>query len=128
MTHTAEDITTAILQKFPNPEHDMRIAPTEMEQALRPFAPISFEVEQQIKRLLHHQNRYSLALRAGPWMEAEAVVSGTGSEVERRILFLLRDTCTCVLEHLPTAIAHATKEVDLRILSLVAKETDTESK
>ncbi len=60
--------------------------------------------------------------KVGAWMEANDVVSGEGREVEARIQFLLMDTCTCVLDHLRAAVAHATKEVDPRVLHLLDHE------
>lgn len=58
------------------------------------------------------------------WLEAQSTVNADDPEVAATIDFLLRDTCTCVLDHLPTAIAHAKGPVDPRILALVKTEEE----
>lgn len=97
-----------------------RLSPAEVEKLMRPFAPISHSTWEEINRLLsmHGILKYDV----GSWIEANFVVSGEqGPDLERRIQFLLMDTCTCVLEHLPKAIEHAEKNVDPRILGLMKR-------
>ena len=93
--------------------------PQEVEKVMRPFGVISQDTEREIDRILHQKGTSGLEKGIGPWIEANEVVSGKGAHVERRIQFLLMDTCTCVLDHLPTAIDHATKDVDPRIQQLL---------
>ena len=115
-THAA-DIVSAIKAAFPTDDNP---SPAQVEEVMRPFAPISNATEDAIDRLLYKNGRGSLGLRIGPWMEANFVVAGSGPELERRIKFLMGDTCTCVLEHLPKAIEHAAGiTVDARILALL---------
>lgn len=96
-----------------------RPTPEEVEAVMRPFAPISADIERQIQSLLTQRGLSLIETRIGSWLEANDVVSGTGPEVEARIQFLLMDTCTCVLDHLEAAITHATKPVDPRVLNLL---------
>jgi|GEM_PF-3161806 len=115
--HSAEQIAARLTDAFEQAEQ--RPTPQEIEQVLRPFAPVSYEVEEQVKSLLYRKKQSSLATWVGSWFEANDVVLGEGDHVERRIKFLLRDTCTCVLDHLPAAIGHAKRSVDPRILALL---------
>ncbi|MFH0851373.1 MAG: hypothetical protein V1876_01345 [Candidatus Peregrinibacteria bacterium] len=116
-SHSAEQIASALSEAFG--QQESRPAPEEIERVLRPFAPVSYETEEQVRLLLMRGEHCSLAMDAGCWFEANDVVSGDGGNVERRIQFLLRDTCTCVLDHLPQAIAHARHPVDRRISTLL---------
>lgn len=116
----AEDIVTAVTAAFGGGEH--RPEPEEVERVMRPLFPISYDTERQVDHLLRERGQSSIGYGINSWMEANDVVSGTGPEVERRIQFLLGDTCTCVLDHLPAAIAHATKDVDPRIAALMSHE------
>ena len=84
---------------------------------MRPLAPGSFELRKEIQGLFRSQ--HNLYYSVDPWMEANVVVSGTGDEQRQAVQFLLMDTCTCVLDHLPKAIEHATGEVDPRISNLL---------
>jgi len=119
MTESAKAnvIVEAVVAAFS--ESDSRPTPEQVETLMCPFAPISYGTEREIDALLHQRGRSSIDYRINSWMEANDVVSGEGGHVERRIQFLLRDTCTCVLDHLPKAVEHATKPVDPRVLKLL---------
>ena len=83
---------------------------------MRPFGMISAKTWENIDALLGGN---LIGLSIDPWIEANFVVSGTGDEAEKRIKFLMQDTCTCVLDHLPKAIEHSILGVDPRILALL---------
>lgn len=119
-TVDAQGVVDAVVAAFP--DKDARPSPEQVEQVMRPFGVISCETELAIKYLLRKRGRSDTSLDIGCWMEANFVASGEGTHLERRILFLMGDTCTCVLEHLPKAIAHATKPVDPRIRGLLDHE------
>lgn len=113
----ANIIVEAVIAAFS--ESDSHPTPEQVEACMRPFAPISYETEREIKALLHQGGRSFIGYRIDSWMEANDVASGEGGHVERRIQFLLENTCACVLDHLPKAVAHATKPVDPRVLKLL---------
>ncbi|MFA7681664.1 MAG: hypothetical protein WCX61_01390 [Candidatus Peribacteraceae bacterium] len=113
----AETIVQKILQEFP--DASSRPSSEEVERVMRPFGALSYETWREIDQLLHEQGGMYTSSAIDPWMEANFVVSGEGPMVEQRIQFLLTDTCTCVLEHLPAAIANATRPVDPRISKLL---------
>ena len=115
MTKNAESIVQKVVTAFLGAKE--RPTPEQVEEVMRPLAPDSFLYREEIPGLLRsHQDLY---YAIDPWMEANMGVSGTGEAQRRTIQFLLMDTCTCVLDHLPKAIAHATGEVDQRIASLL---------
>lgn len=116
----AETIVQRVLSAFPDPS--ARPSPEQVEAVMRPFGVISLETERKINELLHAQGKSTIHYGINSWMEANFVVSGEGPNVERRIQFLMMDTCTCVLDHLPAAIKHASKPVDPRILGLLEHE------
>jgi len=116
----AQAVAEAVVAAFPDRKKSP--SPDEVEALMRPFAPITQETEEAIEELLRAAGTNAIKTRIGSWLEANDVVSGTGPEVERRIQFLMMDTCTCVLDHLPAAIAHATKEVDPRVRALLGHE------
>lgn len=113
---TPDAIADTVIAELGEHERD----PARVEVVMRPFFPITQETEELIRRALSAKGRSAVMYGIGSWMEANDVVSGTGPEVERRIQFLLHDTCTCVLDHLPAAVAHATKEVDPRVAALLS--------
>ncbi len=118
MTHSAEEIAARIQQEFGTERKHLSVA--EVEDFMRPFGVITRETEYQIEALLRPHDIHILHLGISAWIEANEVVSGSGPSVERRIQFLLLDTCTCVLDHLPAAIKNATKEVDPRVQNLLS--------
>ncbi|MEN9561628.1 MAG: hypothetical protein RIQ56_901 [Candidatus Parcubacteria bacterium] len=112
----ANAIVEVILREFP--QSDSLPDPKKVEEVMRQFGKISYETERQIEKMLFEHGRSPTSLGIGCWLEANFVVTGSGPILERRIQFLLMDTCTCVLEHLPKAIEHATNEIDPRIRAL----------
>jgi hypothetical protein len=114
MNRTPEDIAAAIRTAFPNP--DVRPTDAEVEAVMRPLAPESYQYRRAIRHALGVHG--GVLFPVDHWMEANLVVSGSGQEHDRAIRFLLMDTCTCVLDILETAIAHAPGPVDPRILAL----------
>ena len=76
----------------------------------------------EINELFHERGAQFRGLDLHCWIEANFVVAGEGPDLERHIAFLLRDTCTCVLDHLPKAIESAGKPVDPRIAALLNHE------
>ena len=120
----AQAVTDAIVAAWPGERAYPK--PEEIEAVLRPFAPITYETELRIQRLLREKGASNGAtVMVGPWFEANDVAGGEGKDVERRIRFLLADTCTCVLDHLHAAIAEAEKrgkEVDPRVRGLLGHE------
>lgn len=120
--HSADDIVRTIEEAFPPTgelceQHD----PAAIEQVMRPFSPISDEIAERIRDVLMTRDRLGLSLHIGSWLEADVVVNGTDARAERRIIFLLSDTCTCVLQYLPEAFRHATKLIDPRIQALIER-------
>lgn len=113
-SRTPEQIAAAVRSAFPNPE--VRPADAEVESVMRPLAPESFQHRRAIRRALGAHG--DVVFPVDHWMEANLVVSGTGPERDQAVDFLLRDTCTCVLDVLETAISHAPGPVDERILAL----------
>lgn len=111
---TPEDIAAAIRTAFP----DAHARPTnaEVEAVLRPLAPESYQFRRAIRQALGTYGNVTYPV--DHWMEANLVVSGSGPEHDQAVQFLLMDTCTCVLDVLEDALAHATGEVDPRILAL----------
>ncbi|SRR3989339_201413 len=116
---SAETIVQAVLSAFPDPS--AYPSPDRVEAVMRPFGVISLETEEEIDRLLRAQGKGKNICHYGidSWMEANFVASGEGPDIERKIRFLMMDTCTCVLAHLPAAIKHASRPVDPRILGLL---------
>lgn len=118
-------VKDALVAAFPDAE--ARVQPEQLEAVMRPFAPIGRETQRKIEHLLREAG-VSMNVRTylGPWFEANEVVEDNSDpHVERRIKFLLMDTCTCVLDHLPTAIAEAEKRgktVDPRVKKLLDHE------
>ncbi len=115
-------VKDAIVASFPDAE--ARVKPEQLEAVMRPFAPITHETQHRIDVLLTEAGvSLSVRIYLGPWFEANEVAEGGDDpHVERRIRFLLMDTCTCVLDHLPTAIAEAEKRgktVDPRVKKLL---------
>ncbi len=114
----AKDIVQKIFDAFN--EKNARPTPEQVEVVMRPLAPESFLLREEIKRLLVKNIYLHFAIDA--WMEANMVVSRDGNEKEQAIQFLCTDTCTCVLDHLSGAIEHAIGQVDARILKLLNDE------
>lgn len=119
------EIAQAVVNAFG--ERSDRISPTDVEKVMRQFGCISESTEHQVRQLLHQAGKADLDMEIGPWIEANFVVSGEGPDKERKIRFLLMDTCTCVLDHLKNAIAHAQGPVDSRILNLLQHKHFRES-
>jgi hypothetical protein len=119
MAVDAKNVVEAVLQAF---QGKARPSPEQVEAVMRPFGVISDDTEREIHLLLHERGMNAVTLGIGCWMEANFVASGEGDQVERKIQFLLGDTCTCVLDHLPKAIEHATRPVDPRISALLNHE------
>lgn len=116
-----EEIAAAILAGLPDTERLPE--PATVEAIMRPLAPISWATSEAIASILYTQQKGNVALAIGPWVEANNVVSTEKSlEQELRIRFLLRDTCTCVLDHLETAMQHAPGPIDQRIVGLLQHE------
>ncbi len=117
-----EQVVQAYIQRFPNCG-DLLERPgiDDVEALMRPFAPISHEVQHRIDQLFHGRGLNSLLIGEHAWWEADFAVSGDGSHHDRVVRFLCRDPCTCVTPHLPAALAHARREVDVRILALMRK-------
>ncbi len=118
-------VKDAIVAAFPDAE--ARVKPEELEAVMRPFAPITRETQRKIRQMLREAGvSLSVQIYLGPWFEANEVAEGGNDpHVEHRIRSLLADTCTCVLDHLPTAITEAQKRgktVDPRILGLLEHE------
>ena len=116
-----EQIVAAIEAAFP--DKSRRESPDVVEKLMRPFAPISGEIEGRIASLLGKREKHSLFFTVSGWLEANAVVC-TPDEypgVEARIRFLCIDTCTCVLDHLPEAIKHAKGPINPIVLALAGK-------
>lgn len=111
---TPADIAAIIRQAFPEP--NVRPTNEQVEAVLRPLAPESFQHRRAIRNALGSYG--DIVFPVDHWMEANLVVSGTGPEHDQAIQFLLRDTCTCVLDVLETALANASGPVDPRILAL----------
>jgi hypothetical protein len=103
---------------------DGALSPEEVEVLMRPFFRISHDTGKAIIDLLRKRNIRTYDV--DHWMEANYVVSGDiGPEREARIQFLMMDTCTCVLAHLPKALEFAVDGVDARILALAKKSFPT---
>jgi len=118
--HAADDIVRTIEEAFPPSgqlceQHD----PAKIEHVMRPFSPVSDETSDQIRNVLMTQDRLGLSLHIGSWLEADVVVNGNDARAERRIQFLLSDTCSCVLQYLPEAFKHAVQPIDPRIQALI---------
>ena len=109
-----EAIAQTVISALPNTEKDPR--PEQIEKVMRSFPVDVFSQRDAIRDAL---DGTTLEYPVDHWIEANLVVSGSGAEQENAISFLLRDTCTCVLDYLPSAIAHAKKSVDPRITALL---------
>ncbi len=120
----AAGVVDAVIAAFPGEKQNPE--PMEIETVLRPFAPVTRETEDRIQRLCTERGVPSrVRSLLGPWFEANDVAGGEGERVKRRIDYLMLDTCTCVLDHLPIAIAEAQnrgKTVDSRVLGLLDHE------
>lgn len=115
-------VKDALVAAFPDTEK--RVQPAELEAVMRPFAPIAVETQRRIQELLREAGvSPSVRTYLGPWFEANDVVEDPADPyVKKRIRFLLADTCTCVLDHLPIAIDEAKKRgktIDPRIEKLL---------
>lgn len=116
---TPDDIAARILAAFPTCD-EQRPSPSEVERVMRPIGCISSDMTSAVQLLLRRAGRQEIAQEVGEWAEANIVVAGEPDDRERRIDFLLRDTCTCVLAYLPDAIANAAGgPVDPRIVALL---------
>ena len=111
-----QDIADALLSAFP--EAERRPEAGEIERVMRPLGYISTRTQRAVEAVLRARGNRSLGLWVGSWIEANIVTGPPTDDREHRIRFLLMDTCTCVLEHLEAAIAHAPGDVDPRILEL----------
>ncbi len=90
-----------------------------VERVMRPFAPISYEVQQQIDHLLHERGVSSTSAGEHCWWEADFAVSGDGPHHPHTVMFLAADPCTCVVPHLEAAIANSKKQdIDPRLIRL----------
>jgi hypothetical protein len=112
---TAADVVAHLQDLFPGRE--ARPTPADIEAALRPLPHRILALRREIHLLLHGG---PLSYPVDHWLEANLVVSGEGPAADEARDFLLRDTCTCVLDHLPAAITHAAGPVDPRISALLA--------
>ncbi len=118
-------VKDALVAAFPDAE--ARVTPEQLEAVMRPFAPITHETQRRIDVLLiEAEVPFNVRIYLSPWFEANDVVEDPEDPyVKRRIQFLLMDTCTCVLDHLPTAIAEAVKRgktVDPRVKKFLEHE------
>ncbi len=119
-THDPRAIADTVIAAFGTT--DSRPTETDVERVMRPFGIISTATQHRIDMLLHEAGAWKLGLWIGSWIEANVVVSGEPDDRAGRLEFLLRDTCTCVLAHLPEAIRHASGDVDERVLRLIQSE------
>jgi hypothetical protein len=95
-----------------------RLDPPEVETLMRPFGPISYEVERQVGTLLRSAGTSLVDTGIGPWIEVNDAVSGEGRMVPLRVEMLVNDPLEPLLIHLPAAIEHATKKVHPLIVKL----------
>jgi len=127
-TQNVEEMADALVAKF-GTEWNRNFAPQEVEETMRPYGVISRETQRALALALLTRKAASIDLHIACWIEANEVVSGENpKEKERRIRMLMLDTCECVLEHLEAAVAHATSEVDSRVLSLLKHPYFTKEK
>ena len=117
----AEQVVGAFMTAFPQCR-DLMYRPSieEVEQVMRPFAPISYEVQHRIDELFREKGLNTLSVGEHCWWEADFCVSGDGPHHARSVDFLAGDPCTCVVPHLEAAIRHSTNQgaVDPRIVQL----------
>jgi hypothetical protein len=111
-----EEIAQALIDAFQT--DNAKPTPEEVEAVLRPFDTFSTLTERVVRNILYKRNFGSLGARVCSWFEANVVVSGDESDREKAIQWLQRDTCTCVLEHLPNAVENATGLIDPRVTNL----------
>ncbi len=116
----ANEVVDAYLAAFPLcGDWNHRPSIEEVEAVMRPFAPISYEVQIQIDRLFEKMDLNSLSVGEHCWWEADFAVSGDGPMHQLIIWGLVSDPCTCVVPHLEAAIAKATRSnIDHRLVAL----------
>ncbi len=111
------------MQRFPEcRDYSKKPSIEEVEELMRPFAPISWEVQGKITALFReNHNVGSTLVGQKQWWEANFVVSGNGPHHQEVVDLLCRDTCTCVIPYLPYALKHKDEstEVDERILEIM---------
>ena len=116
----AEEVVAAFAKQFPEcKDYSTRPSVDAVEEFMRPFAPISYEVQRRVFYLFRAIGLDSISTGFQSWWEANFVVSGSGPLHARRIDFLVGDPCTFVLPHLPAAIEHAKGDVDPRLIELL---------
>lgn len=114
-----EEVVDAFTKRFPDWNDDSGVLSIDaIEKFMRPFYPISFEVQHEIDRLLGEIGLEITAMRLDCWWEANFAVSGSGPQHTFIVHSLLVDQCPCVLSHLPKAIEHAMGTVDPRLIKL----------
>ena len=116
----AQVVVDALIQSFPTRE--TRLSVEEIESLMRPFAPISYEVERRIALLLGAIEKSYICVKISAWLDANNLASGDPADVERRLDHFHNDPCECVLSHLQKAIQYATRQVDERVLALLGSE------
>ena len=116
----AEQVVGAYMAAFPKcADYHHRPDIGEVERVMRPFAPISYEVQQQIDHLFHERGASSTTTGEHCWWEADFAVSGDGPHHAFVANFLAGDPCTCTVPHLESAIANSTKQdIDPRLRKL----------
>ena len=117
----AEQVVGAFMKAFPQCSDLMQRPSIEaVEQVMRPFAPISCEVQHKIEELFRTEGLDALSVGKHCWFEANFCVSGDGLLHADSVNFLALDPCTCVVPHLEAAIQHSTKQgaIDPRIVQL----------
>ena len=119
----SEQVVEAYMKRFPEcGEYSKRPSIEEVEELMRPFAPITWEVQQKITVLFRERHDVSATTNGEKhWWEAEFAVSGSGPNHDRVVSFLCDAPCKCVTPHLPYALEnkHERTLVDERILALM---------
>ena len=118
-----EEIIERIKDSFP--DVPSAITPEEVERIMRPIGTISLDVQMHVRGLLRRIFPWEIASEIGNWMEADLAVNGVGLDQRKRIEFLLRDPCTCVLLYLPIVARATGKTLDPRLQALLTAEKDT---
>ncbi len=115
--HTPEQIAEIVIAEFGTERS--HAGPERVEAVMRPIGAITTETERRVQDVLRARGASLVHLQFGCWVEANIVTGLPSDDREKRIRFLLMDTCTCVLDHLPNAVEHAPGPVDARALELL---------
>lgn len=117
----SEQVVQAYMERFPECGSE-RPSVEEVEELMRQFAPITWEVQQRIAVLFREKHNVSAtSIGEEHWCEAEFAVSGSGPNHDRVVKLLCDDPYTCVTPHLPYAFDNRDEQikVDERILALM---------